>query len=136
MAGLALAMGGWNNNITVYLIQEFNMKSIDAAQITNILNGCINLFPIVAAIVADSYLGCFSVIVISSSLSLLGLILLTLTAILDTLKPPPCESGSSLCQNPSKPQLAILYVSLALASLGAASTRFTLATMGADQFSD
>ncbi|KAJ9542762.1 hypothetical protein OSB04_029268 [Centaurea solstitialis] len=136
MAGLALAMGGWNNNITVYLIREFNMKSIDAAQITNILNGCINLFPIVAAIVADSYLGCFSVIVISSSLSLLGLILLTLTAILDTLKPPPCESGSNLCQNPSKPQLAILYVSLALASLGAAGTRFTLATMGADQFSD
>ncbi|KAJ9542763.1 hypothetical protein OSB04_029269 [Centaurea solstitialis] len=134
MAGLTLAAAGWSNNVIVYLIREFNMKNIDAAQIANILNGCINLFPIVAAIVADSYLGSFSVIVISTSLSLLGLILLTLTAILDTLKPPPCETGSSFCQNPSKPQLAILYISLALASLGAAGTRFTLATMGADQF--
>ncbi|KVI07903.1 protein NRT1/ PTR FAMILY 2.7-like [Cynara cardunculus var. scolymus] len=136
MAGLTLAAAGWSNNVVVYLIREFNMKNINAAQIANILNGCINLFPIVAAVVADSYLGSFSVIVISSSLSLLGLILLTLSAILDMLKPPPCETGSSFCQNPSKLQLAILYTSLALASLGAAGTRFTLATMGADQFNN
>lgn len=64
------------------------------------------------------------------------MILLTLTAILDPLKPPSCESGSSLCQHPSKPQLFVLYTSLALASLGTAGTRFTLATMGADQFSN
>ncbi|KAI3746227.1 hypothetical protein L6452_08651 [Arctium lappa] len=136
MAGLTLAAAGWNNNVIVYLIREFNMKNINAAQIANILNGCVSIFPIVAAIIADSYLGSFSVIIISTSLSLLGLILLTLTAILDTLKPPPCETGSSFCQNPSKSQLAILYISLALASLGAAGTRFTLATMGADQFNN
>ncbi|KAI3723968.1 hypothetical protein L2E82_35732 [Cichorium intybus] len=136
MASLTLAAAGWNNNIIVYLIQKFNIKSIDAAQIGNILSGCINLFPIVAAVVADSFLGSFSVIVISSSLSLLGLILLTLTAILDQLKPPSCETGSPFCQNPSKAQLTILYTSLALASLGAAGTRFTLATMGADQFNN
>ncbi|PWA74683.1 Major facilitator superfamily domain, general substrate transporter [Artemisia annua] len=136
MAGLTLAAGGWNNNVIVYLIEEFNIKNIEAAQIANIINGCVNLFPVVAAIFADSFLGSFGVIVISSSLSLLGITLLTLTAMLDPLKPPSCETGSSFCQNPSKPQLFVLYTSLALASLGAAGTRFTLATMGADQFNN
>ncbi|XP_071701609.1 LOW QUALITY PROTEIN: protein NRT1/ PTR FAMILY 2.7-like [Rutidosis leptorrhynchoides] len=134
MAGLTLAVGGWSNNIIVYLIEEFNFKSVDAAQIANIINGCINLFPIVGAIFADSFLGSFVVVIISSSLSLVGVMLLTLTAILDPLKPPSCESGSSSCRQPSKPQLFVLYTSLA--SIGAAGTRFTLATMGADQFNN
>lgn len=71
MGGLSLAGGGWTMNLMVYLIQEFNVKSIDAAQIFNIVNGCTALFPILGAIVADSFLGCFSVIWISSLFSLL-----------------------------------------------------------------
>ncbi|KAL6011102.1 hypothetical protein ACLOJK_001546 [Asimina triloba] len=49
----------------------FNVKSIDAAQITNIINGCSNLGPVVGAIIADSYFGCFSIITISTFISLL-----------------------------------------------------------------
>ncbi|CAH1442128.1 unnamed protein product [Lactuca virosa] len=134
MAGLTLAAGGWANNIIVYLINEFNIKSIDAAQIANIVNGCTTLFPILGAILADSFFGSFSIISVSSLISLAGILLLTLTATLDSLKPAPCENGSNLCMDPSKSQLAILYMSLALSSIGLAGTRFTLATMGADQF--
>ncbi|XP_022755664.1 protein NRT1/ PTR FAMILY 2.7-like isoform X2 [Durio zibethinus] len=61
------------------------------------------------------------------------MIMLTLTAKLSSLKPPPCETGSSLCQTPSKVQLAILYVSIAMASAGLGGSRYTLATMGANQ---
>ena len=61
------------------------------------------------------------------------MILLTLTAKLGSLKPPPCETGSSLCQTPSKVQFAILYVSIAMASAGLGGSRYTLATMGANQ---
>lgn len=71
MGGLSLAGGGWTMNLMVYLIEEFNVKSIDAAQIFNIVNGCTALFPILGAIIADSFLGCFSVIWISSLFSLL-----------------------------------------------------------------
>ncbi|KAI7737944.1 hypothetical protein M8C21_015137, partial [Ambrosia artemisiifolia] len=134
MAGLTIAAGGWSNNIIVYLINEFNIKSIDAAQIANILNGCIALFPIIGAILADSYLGSFIVISVSSLVSMVGILLLTLTSTLAQLKPTPCENGLSTCKGPSKAQIGILYTSLALSTVGVAGTRFTLATMGADQF--
>ncbi|KAL7615517.1 hypothetical protein Lser_V15G01912 [Lactuca serriola] len=134
MAGLTLAAGGWTNNIIVYLINEFNIKSIDAAQIANIVNGCTTLLPILGAILADSFFGSFTIVLVSSLISLVGILLLTLTATLDSLKPAPCENGSDVCVGPSKSQLAILYMSMALSSMGLAGTRFTLATMGADQF--
>ncbi|KAL7615515.1 hypothetical protein Lser_V15G01910 [Lactuca serriola] len=134
MAGLTLAAAGWSTNIIVYLINEFNIKSIDAAQIANIVNGCTTLLPILGAILADSFFGSFTIILVSSLISLAGILLLTLTATLDPLKPAPCENGSELCVGPSKSQLVILYMSVALSSIGLAGTRFTLATMGADQF--
>lgn len=59
------------NNLTVYLIEEFGMNSIDAAQVSNVMNGSVNFVPVVAAILADSFFGCFSVVWISSIISLL-----------------------------------------------------------------
>ena len=71
MAGLTIGANGWLNNVIVYQIQQFNIKSIDAAQFANILTGCTNVSPIIAAIFADSFLGSFGVISISCLLSLL-----------------------------------------------------------------
>ncbi|KAL0418156.1 UNVERIFIED_CONTAM: protein NRT1/ PTR FAMILY 2.7 [Sesamum radiatum] len=134
VAGLTLAAGGWMNNLIVFLIQEINIKSINAAQISTVVFGCSNFFPVLAAILADSFLGCFSVIWISSLISLLGLILLVLTVTVDGLRPPDCETGSSFCANPSRIQYAILFAALALVSMGLGGTRFTLTTIGANQF--
>ncbi|KAK7840110.1 protein nrt1/ ptr family 2.3, partial [Quercus suber] len=102
------ASGGWISNLIVYLIQAFKVKNINAAQISNITNGCTNLLPVIGAIVADSFSGSFS----------------------------PCDNGSSLCTPLSKLQYAILYTSLALACIGYGGTRFTIATMGANQFNN
>jgi peptide/histidine transporter 3/4 len=63
--GLMLVARGWMSKLIVYLIQEFNVESINAAQISNIVNGCSNLFPVIRAIVADSFLTSFSVVSIS-----------------------------------------------------------------------
>ncbi|XWS52731.1 hypothetical protein CRYUN_Cryun11dG0095600 [Craigia yunnanensis] len=134
LAGLTLAGGGWVANLIVYLIEVFNLKSIDAAQVSNIVNGGSSLFPIVGAIIADSFLGCFSVISIFSCISLLGTGFLALTATLNSLRPQPCNDGSSFCKAPSKVQFLVLYAGIALASIGQGGTRFTLATMGANQF--
>lgn len=68
---MGLAMTGWQSNLIVYLIDQFNIKQIDAAQIYNVVNGCMCLLPLVAAIVADSYFGCFPVASISSFISFL-----------------------------------------------------------------
>ncbi|XP_017231644.1 protein NRT1/ PTR FAMILY 2.7 [Daucus carota subsp. sativus] len=122
--GLSLASTGWGCNLTVYLITVFNIKSIRATQISSIVSGSSFLFPIAGAILADSFLGSFSVITIFSMISLLGMILITLTASVNFLHPPPCTNAS----------LVALYTGIALASLGAGGTGITVATMGADQF--
>ncbi|PIN02904.1 H+/oligopeptide symporter [Handroanthus impetiginosus] len=129
VAGMMLAAGGLLNNLIVYLIQEFNVKSINAAQIYNVVSGCTNFFPVIAAIIADSFLGCFPVIWISSLVSLPGLILLVLTATVDSLRP---SNGSA----PSGFQYTVLFIALALVSIGRGGTSFTLATMGANQLTE
>ncbi|XP_047965504.1 protein NRT1/ PTR FAMILY 2.7-like [Salvia hispanica] len=124
--GLTVASGGWSSNLIVFLINEFNIERIDAAQISNVVSGCINFLPLLAAVAADSLFGCFSVIWISSLLSLLGLILFLLTVAVDGLKPGPTEPASG-------GQYAVLYSGMVLASIGLGGTRFTIATMGANQ---
>ncbi|XVF47090.1 hypothetical protein PTKIN_Ptkin03bG0081300 [Pterospermum kingtungense] len=134
VAGLSLAGGGCGANLIVYLIQVFNFKSIDAAQVSNIVNGGSSLFPIVGAIVADSFLGCFSAVSVFFSISLLGTGFLALTAIVNSLRPHPCDVGASFCKAPSKVQFLVLYSGIALASMGQGGCRLILATMGANQF--
>ncbi|XP_050292194.1 protein NRT1/ PTR FAMILY 2.7-like isoform X3 [Quercus robur] len=133
LIGLTLA-GGWGTNLVVYLIEKFHFKSIIATQIGNIVNGSTSLLPVLAAIIADSMLGCYSVIWISSSLSFLGILLLALTAALKSLRPQTCVNGPSLCPMPTKIQFAVLYMGIVLASIGHGGTRFTIAAMGANQF--
>jgi hypothetical protein len=71
VTGLSLASTGIVGNLIVYLISEFNIKSITAAQIVNIVVGSTSLIPLVAAILADSFFGSFSVAFASSCVSLL-----------------------------------------------------------------
>lgn len=59
---------------------------------------------------------------------------MALTAILHSLRPQACEVGTSLCAAPKKFQFAVLYLGIALASIGLGGTRFTMTAMGADQF--
>jgi len=71
VAGLSLASAGIGGNLIVYLISEFNIKSITAAQIVNVVVGSSNLLPIIAAILADSFFGSFSVAFTTSCVALL-----------------------------------------------------------------
>lgn len=71
MIGTGIATGSMANNLTVYLIDMFNMGKLNAAQISSFVDGCLNIAPLLMAIVADSCFGSFLVIstsIISSSL--------------------------------------------------------------------
>ncbi|BAT91932.1 hypothetical protein LR48_Vigan05g183400 [Vigna angularis] len=135
-AGMSLGGAGIIGNLIVYLIREFNVKSINAAQVGNVANGSSSLFPIVAAIMADSFFGPFSVALLSSFLSFLGTVIFVLTTIIGSLKPKPCNNGSKACNPPSKFQYAILYGGIALCALGFGGARFTTASLGANQFNE
>ncbi|CAD5324947.1 unnamed protein product [Arabidopsis thaliana] len=132
--GLTLATLGWLQNLIVYLIEEYNMKSIAAAKILNIFSGFTFMFPAIGAIAADSFFGTIPVILVSSFISLVGVVLLALTTLFDSLRPQACETASSLCQAPTNIQLGVLYTAITLGCVGAGGLRFTLATAGANQY--
>ncbi|KAI4363638.1 hypothetical protein MLD38_019829 [Melastoma candidum] len=131
---MGLAKSGWQANLIVYLIDEFNFEPIVAAQIYNVVNGCMCFLPIIAAVVADSYFGCFPVASVSSLISFLGIVIISLTATLVSLRPHQCTAGSSTCDPPSKIQSATLYVGITLSVLGVGGSVFTMTTLGANQF--
>ncbi|CAL9184951.1 unnamed protein product [Musa hybrid cultivar] len=131
--GLGLALSGATANLIVYLVEEYNVKSIDAAQIGNIVSGSTNLAPVVGAIVSDAFFGCYTVIVSSTIISLLAVVLLTLTAAVPSLRPPPCAFGSDACEAPSAGQMAFLFTAVALVAVGAGGSRFNILAMGGGQ---
>ncbi|GKB90329.1 NRT1/ PTR family 2.7-like protein [Tanacetum coccineum] len=68
---LTVSSGGWVGNLVVYLITKYNVKSIDATQVNNVVLGCLSFFPIAGAIISDSFYGSFPVIVFFSIVSLM-----------------------------------------------------------------
>ena len=70
LLGMSITYFGWVMNLIVFLIEEFNIKSIAAVQISNIVNGVVNMLPVVAAILADSFFGNIPVISASAFISL------------------------------------------------------------------
>ncbi|RZR75682.1 hypothetical protein BHM03_00000162, partial [Ensete ventricosum] len=132
--GLGLSLSGATANLIVYLVEEYNVKSIDAAQIGNIVGGSTSLAPVIGAIVSDAFFGCYPLIVSSSIISLLAVVLLTLTAGVPSLRPPPCAFGSDACEAPSVGQRAFLFTAVALLAFGAGGSRFNFLAMGGGQF--
>ncbi|KAL6603901.1 hypothetical protein ACP70R_044262 [Stipagrostis hirtigluma subsp. patula] len=135
MLGLGVATSGALSNLVVYLIKEYNVPSVDAAQISNIVSGCLSVAPVAGAIVADAFFGCYPVVAVSMAFSVLATVVFTLTASLRGLRPAECQPGSGApCEPASAGQMAALYAGVFLMCLSAAGSRFNQATMGADQF--
>ncbi|KAM0944062.1 putative proton-dependent oligopeptide transporter family, MFS transporter superfamily [Dioscorea sansibarensis] len=141
-----IASSGLIANFTVYLVSHFQMKQVDAANLTQVFFGTTNFAPLVGAFVADAYLGRFRTLAYASITSFLmyfslkwifGMVALTLTALVPELKPPSCtEEAKRLgqCLGPSKAQTGVLYLSLALLVVGAGGIRPCSLPFGVDQF--
>ncbi|GLT34469.1 hypothetical protein SLA2020_089790 [Shorea laevis] len=128
-----MAMMGFTRNMVNYLTLQLHMPMTTAAKTVTNYNGTSSLTPLLGAFIADSYAGKFWTITVSSLIYLLGMIILTLSAALPQLRPPPCE-GNQLCKEANDTQLCILYLSLLLTALGSGGIRPCVAAFGAEQF--
>ncbi|XP_037460775.1 protein NRT1/ PTR FAMILY 2.3-like [Triticum dicoccoides] len=131
---LGLATAGAMSNMVVYLITEYHVPSVDAAQISTIIAGSISVAPVAGAIVADAFFGCYPIVAVAMATSVLSLVMFTLTASLPGLRPAACQPGAGPCEQASTGQMAALYAAVFLLCLGAAGARFNQATMGTNQF--
>ncbi|KAK1553012.1 hypothetical protein Q3G72_027148 [Acer saccharum] len=127
------ATTGLNANMITYLTQVLNMPLVPASNTITNFSGTASLTPLIGALMADSFVGRFWTITVGSIIYELGLISITLSTILPSLRPPPCPTQQN-CQEASSLQLSVLYISLLLTSLGSGGIRPCVVTFAADQF--
>ncbi|XP_070051185.1 protein NRT1/ PTR FAMILY 5.6-like isoform X2 [Nicotiana tomentosiformis] len=103
-----------------------------AAKSVNYWSGVTTLMPLLGGFLADAYFGRFSTVLISTTVYLLGLLLLTMSRVVPSLK--PCDSD--LCHEPRKVHEAIFFLAIYLISIGTGGHKPSLESFGADQFDD
>ncbi|KAL2337801.1 hypothetical protein Fmac_012247 [Flemingia macrophylla] len=128
-----IAAMGMIANFMVYLLKVFNLGQVAAANVIGIWSGVSNLIPIVGACVADAYLGKFNTIAISSFGTLVGMVIITLTAWLPQLHPPTCTSPPQ-CVPSTRTQLGVLIVGLCWLAVGTGGIAPCSIPFSIDQF--
>ncbi|KAF8398193.1 hypothetical protein HHK36_017119 [Tetracentron sinense] len=126
------AFMGFNANMITYLTQQLNMPLVQATNTLTNFAGTASLTPLIGAIIADSFAGRFWTITVGAIIYELGLISITISAVIPSFRPTPCPTQEN-CQEASAWQLFILYASLLLTSLGSGGIRPCVVTFGADQ---
>ena len=122
-------------NLIVYMHTQYNMDTTFSVEVFNIWSGFTNFLPLVAAYLADAYVGKFSMLVFGSIASFLGMGFMSLGAGVPSLRPPPCSPFTDcIPTNPTGMQLAILYVGLGFFAIGSGCLRPCNIAFGADQF--
>uniref|UniRef100_A0A803NN82 Uncharacterized protein n=1 Tax=Cannabis sativa TaxID=3483 RepID=A0A803NN82_CANSA len=121
-------------NMVAYLVFEMKKSLPDSATIVTDWIGAAYVLTIFGAFMADAFLGRFRTIMVFSCIYALGMVLLTLSASLDSLRPPPCAVRP--CTQATSSQNNFLYAALALIALGTGGIKPCVSTFGADQFDE
>ncbi|KAK6786176.1 hypothetical protein RDI58_014701 [Solanum bulbocastanum] len=123
---------GFHSNLITYLTQVLNVPLIKASNTLANFSGVSNFTPLIGALVADSFAGRFWTIIVASIIYEMGLISITISAIMPQLRPPPCPTQEN-CKEASNSQLWALYICLLLTSIGTGGLRPCVVTFAADQ---
>ncbi|KAJ9180646.1 hypothetical protein P3X46_008862 [Hevea brasiliensis] len=127
-----LSYFGIASSLIIYLTKVMHNDLKTAARGVNYWSGVTTLMPLLGGFVADAYLGRFSTVFVSSIAYLLGLILLTMSQFLPSLK--ACDGD--VCQEPRKVHEVAFFLAIYLISIGTGGHKPSLESFGADQFDD
>ncbi|XP_071700947.1 protein NRT1/ PTR FAMILY 5.6-like [Rutidosis leptorrhynchoides] len=128
-----LSYFGIATSLIIYLTKVLHQDVKTSAKCANQWLGVTTLMPLVGGILADSYLGRFATVLASTIIYLMGLILLTMSSMVPSLK--PCESHVQ-CLQTRKVHEIVFFVAIYMISVGTGGHKPSLESFGADQFDD
>ncbi|KOM53627.1 hypothetical protein LR48_Vigan09g228600 [Vigna angularis] len=145
-AVLILAMLGFENlgtfslavNSVPYFSGMMHYSVPDSANMLTNYMGTGYILAIPVAILADTWIGRYTSVLVSGIFEFIGLALLTAQAHYSSLKPPSCNiyDRTAHCKTPSGGQEALLYIGLYLLAFGSAGVKASVPSHGADQFDE
>ncbi|KAF5740811.1 protein NRT1/ PTR FAMILY 8.2-like [Tripterygium wilfordii] len=121
-------------NMVAYLVFEMNQSLPTAATHVTDWIGAAYVLTIFGAFVADAYWGRFKTVVVFSCVYAVGMVMLTLSAGIDSLRPPKCMKRP--CIEATDRQSGFLFCALALIALGTGGIKPCVSSFGADQFDE
>lgn len=128
-----LSYFGIATSLVLYLTKVIHQDLKTAARNVNYWAGVTTLMPLFGGFIADAYLGRYSAVVASSIVYLMGLILLTLSWFLPSLK--PCDHTTT-CNEPRKIHEVVFFLAIYLISIATGGHKPSLESFGADQFDE
>ncbi|KAH7434655.1 hypothetical protein KP509_06G028700 [Ceratopteris richardii] len=133
--GERLAYYGIQSNLLQYLTLRLREPLPEALSNATNWSGVTLVMPIIGGFFADAYFGKYWTIAVVSSVYVLGLLLLTLSSSVYSLKPLDCASPET-CPKVTQGKVAFFFFSLYLISVGTGGIKPCLEAFGADQFDD
>ncbi|KAL0912422.1 hypothetical protein M5K25_018392 [Dendrobium thyrsiflorum] len=134
-----VAFNGIVFNLITYMTGPLGESNAAAASAVTVWSGASMMLPIVGALVADSFLSRFRTIVVSSILYVLGLGLLSLSAVLPNRSNCSTEGDGTMNYATCPPttfRVAVFYFSLYLVAFAEGGHRPCSQAFGADQFDE
>ncbi|CAM0882587.1 unnamed protein product [Alopecurus aequalis] len=128
-----VASFGLQTNMILYLTERYHMTAANGTMVLYLWSAMTNFLPISGAVLSDVYLGRFRVIALGCTVSLAGMCMLLVTAILPVFKKTPECAQHPLACTLLPYQLPLLFTSFLLMSIGAGGIRPCALAFGADQ---
>ncbi|KAL5231348.1 hypothetical protein ABZP36_030124 [Zizania latifolia] len=128
----SIAFSGVAINLVVYLAAVLHGTLAFNAAHVDTWNGTTFFVPVIGAFLADSYWGKYRTILASLVFYLAGLVLLTVSAAVPSLRPDPCSGGP--CPPASRTQFSVFFLALYLTSVGTGGVKSALLPFGAEQY--
>ncbi|KAL9231117.1 hypothetical protein vseg_006379 [Gypsophila vaccaria] len=121
-------------NLVPYLRDVMHLGTADAANTVTNFVGTSFMLCLLGGFVADTFLGRYLTIAIFAMVQASGVLVLTISTIVPTLRPPPCTNQQ--CLPATEMQLAVLYLALYLTALGTGGVKSSVSGFGSDQFDE
>ncbi|VAH36304.1 unnamed protein product [Triticum turgidum subsp. durum] len=122
-------------NLIVYLQDVLHGDSASNVTAVNSWAGVSYLMPLLGAAVADSYWGKCKTVLIGLCISVVGMAMVTMSATLPSLRPPPCSPGV-YCAPATLSQDLVFFSGIYLCGIGIGASKAVFISFAAEQFDD
>ncbi|KAL2650916.1 hypothetical protein R1flu_019044 [Riccia fluitans] len=123
-------------NLVIYLTAILHENTATAVKNVSNWTGAGWFAPLIAGFIADAYLGRYWTGLVSCLINILGLVILTISVSLESLRPPQCLFEDATCKHATAGQGALFYTGLYVMAAGSGGVQGTALPFGADQFDE